>query len=429
MEGRHSRLKNLKRLISKNDQDQHRLDILLQTPGLEWLDLKYCLQEDRGVIGNIINVLPQLENLKGLDIGDNSLQEDGHVFVGILPKLVNLETFCTQNNFMGGDHTRMLIQSLGSLPNLRHLDLSYNVVGDDAARLLGQLPQLETINLENTQISRDGVIDLLSTNNNIKCLNLKKNKNLGWGEEDDPLQQLTNLQELRLDYYPHSFLSLGPNGLRVLSLGQLGTQHIHQLSMVLPRLSSTLRVLGLDNANLSGLRTCQELMTGLLSLTQIQELALEHSTISGVFANQLANTLPPLQALQKIHLLDMPLHDEGMVQIVRGIATNTNLVELSFFDVGMGDQAAKELSIVLPKLQKLRCLDLPFNLIGNEGMGYIANTAHHLSNLEFIDLNQNRYDEQGAKELITSFTPLLEQNLKSCFLLSSSKIDLVHPSE
>lgn len=72
----------------------------------------------------------------------------------------NATTLVLNNNQLGDEGVRLLVEGLKQYPKINHLALSNNQLTDKACEYIGQLSQLETLDLSNNCITDTGVLML-----------------------------------------------------------------------------------------------------------------------------------------------------------------------------------------------------------------------------------------------------------------------------
>lgn len=186
-------------------------DVLLPiASGLTHLSLVQCsglFDVDRGLLLSRLGILQDLK-LEGCDGVRN------HVLamipnVGCLERIVlTASTALSDKGFAAG------IASYGSLESVRELGLDLcTYVGDEVARAVGErMPNLESLHLQSTQVSGSGVEAIVAGCKRLRVLGLSR-CSVGDGSVA-ALGQLGNLEELDMRY-----VELSRNGLYLLAQG------------------------------------------------------------------------------------------------------------------------------------------------------------------------------------------------------------------
>lgn len=175
-------LKNLRnlRLFGAEIRDEH-MPQLAGLTQLEALGLQYCRVGDEG-----LDAISGLSKLKELNLYGTKVTDGGFPALG---RLTGLQKLRLRETGVRGEKN---LPELAKLTSLRELDLSESPVQDSIVEALVQLPQLESLNLWNTQFTDAGA-EKLSGIKSLRELNLD---NL-WNISDVALKAAGQLPELR----------------------------------------------------------------------------------------------------------------------------------------------------------------------------------------------------------------------------------------
>jgi predicted outer membrane repeat protein len=326
---------------------------------LQWNDL----------YGPIPPALENLTSLRGLYLAGNQLGDDGSGIPLELGSLTELRAINLGQNELKGP----IPSELGDLNNLNSLELSYNQLSGPIPPELGNLANLTDLYLNNNQLS--GGIPDLSTLTGLQTLDLSWNP-LGGTIPD--LSTLTSLRTLNLGF---NQLTLGIPDLSAL----IGLQHldlsVNQLTLGIPDLSTLTSLQHLDLRgnplggtipNLSTLTSLQYLNLGGNQLTgSIPDLSaltsLQHLNLAG---NQLSGSIPDLSALTGLQHLYLQNNQRAL----------TGLQQLSLYN--------NDLSGSIPDLSALTSLRYLY-LHWNHLTGSIPDLSA-LTGLQILHLGWNQ---------------------------------------
>src|SRR5579884_1705739 len=399
-------LRSLHLLISRND-----IPHLAACPQLRWvstLDFSRCQLNDRSLQQLLTS--PYLDRLNALNLDGNDINTPG---------------------------IRALIRS-PLFTRLQCLDLSRNrALGDTVARLLAyETPtnSLEVLSLGNTNVTTDGVFDLLGSTS-LSCLvdlNVSGPRRLTGHRGRDQLPGhpvLFRLRCLNLNEFPFAIgllnclplltsmklqsLSLRSTAAETrdvkllgrsacltsltsldLRSNRLGAEGI-QIIADSPHLRSLTRLdVGYNNIRDSGAKFIAESP----HMTRLRVLDLAGNSIGG----------PGLKALAESANLDLlgTLNLAGNfigADSVRALAESAHLQTLTCLDLSdafLEEDSARILASS-SNLTRLTTLLLKKNLLGDGGAKALAQSPH-LTRLSTLDLNDNRIGKAGAEALATA---------------------------
>lgn len=326
------------------------------------------------------NLLLSVSELKTFRLISSRVSSEGlaHLTSGLshCPHLEELELSNTQ---FGEEDTKVLMGALEGKRRLKRLNLSHLPLGGSSLAVLTQgLSRM--ILLQSLRLSSNGISD-------IGCCHLSK-----------ALRAVTSLEELGLSHN---------------QIGDTGAQH---LAAVLPGLPE-LRKIDLS-ANGIGPAGGMRLVESLALCTHLEELMLGCNALGDPTALRLAQALPP--HLRVLHLPSSRLGPEGALSLARALdrcpqvevislAENSLAGGVPHFCQGLpllrqidlvsceiDDQTAKPLAAGFMLCPALEEILLSWNLLGDEAAAELARVLPRMGRLKRVDLEKNRITACGA---------------------------------
>jgi Leucine-rich repeat (LRR) protein len=229
---------------------------------------------------------------EGQDVGCNdddqvtSLIVDGNNLRGAIPKelmvLSNLEELCLSNNTYGAENHKPsisnpnILHSLGSLTNLKILDLSRNLLEYVIPSEFGQLTNLESLYLNHNRIKFVINIKELKSLTNLKHLVLNDNILLGF-KDSDAMQDMVSLEEVNVAR--NIRFTVPENVTFATDLKILNLEHTEMQSSISTEIG---RLTNLEQLFMGGtFRVYGPLPTEIGLLTSLQALDLKSNMLSG----------------------------------------------------------------------------------------------------------------------------------------------------
>ncbi|XP_045044304.2 protein NLRC5 isoform X2 [Desmodus rotundus] len=321
---------------------------------LEELDLSNSqLGEDGSLV--LKGALEDKCLLKRLDLShiplDNSTLA---VLTEALSHMTLLRSLCLSGNNIGNIGCCHLSKALRAATTLEELGLSHNQIGDtgahDIAAILPELPELRKIDLSANGIGPVGGVRLAES-----------------------LTRCKHLEELMLGYNP-----LGD--LTALGLAQRLPQH--------------LRVLHLRSSRL-GPKGALSLGQALDGCPHLEEISLAENSLAG----QVPHLRRGLPMLRQIDLVSCEIDNQAAKTLAAGFRLCPALEEILLSWNLLGDEAAAELALVLPRMDRLKRVDLEKNQITAYGAGLLAEGLARGSGIQVIRLWNNHIPPDVAQRL------------------------------
>ncbi|KAJ1276009.1 hypothetical protein BS78_05G181000, partial [Paspalum vaginatum] len=327
---------------------------------------------DTALVGQISRSLLALRSLKHLDLRWNCVEgPDGHIpgFLGSLKNLRHLD-------LSGIQFTGSVPPQLGNLSKLQHLDLSSmpDLVPRDVSWLT-RLPFLRFVSLRMANLGEvaDDFPLLLNMAPFLRVLDLSDCP-LVSANQSVPHQNLTNLQELYLswNYFDHPIASAwfwNITSLKVLDLGS--TCMYGRFPKALGAMES-LQVLDVSGKGV--------IMSHLENLCSLKILNLGYSLLYGTAAD----VFEKLPRCSRSKLLELYLSNnniDGSLPVWMGHLTSLAVLDLS------QNNLTGPLPVYIGHFTSLTTLDLS----GNQLTGHVPDEVGMLTNLTNFHLSSNRF--------------------------------------
>ncbi|QIV96662.1 Leucine Rich Repeat (LRR) protein [Allofrancisella inopinata] len=296
------RLKQMKHLtLSDCDiTDKGAKEIANNLKKLEHLNLEH---NEIGIEG-VRDIFTNLKNLNSIDFSHNTWLKTGiemsdgkemaQAIGSYLP--ASSKTSMTTLKISGYPEgmRNVIIKIVSCLPNIKHLHLSGNNIGDEEVELIvGKLTGLESLDVSNNRITDKGVGDIVSSLPSLKILNLNYNKITDKGVESI-VSKMKSLESLKLCGNKISNLSIADSHAfrlsKLKSLDISGYEISYSLAYVIGQYLN-LRSLYLSNCEIIDI-------DWLLNLSALESLDLSNSkTIDYSRVEKLTQRLPNLKYL------------------------------------------------------------------------------------------------------------------------------------
>ncbi len=215
---------------------------------------------------------PHLEKLTSLNLGLNSIGNNGARSLANSPHVKNLKQLDLSNNEIGNDGARSLANS-PHVKNLKQLDLSNNEIGNDGARAIAESPHLENLTSLRMGCNEIGITGIRALANS------------------QHMEKLTNLDL--------SINEIGDGGVQALA----SSPHMQNLTD-----------LSLMNNNIGP--TGAQALADSTHLKNLKRLDLSRNRIGNNGAWVLANS-PSLASLAELYLIDAAIDDNTLREINR----------------------------------------------------------------------------------------------------------------
>ena len=416
------KIKRLRKLVLRGvriDNEKAFFDMLSRLSGLEEIVFpKFTID---GSDTECVSVLQSLVYLKNLDLRKTNIT-DGKALADVLPTLQLLERLVL-GRFYG--NKRQLFLAVGKLKYLKELDLFRSSVDEFGAialaEVLPSLQLLEILALGIVHINEDSSKQLF-----LAAAKLKYLKKLSFYIIDDSsdlipltevlpsLQFLEELTSGRLEFNDDGgetqlFHAIGR--LQYLKKLDVSFSDLTYLAEVLPSLQ-WLEKLVLDEFNTDDDDDeCNaQLLCAITELKYLKELTLYFFRGTQINLIPLARTLPSLQWLEKLSLMNFS-NDESNTQLFHAVGKLKYLKKFSCMCLGR-IQVYKALAEVLPSLQFLEKLDLTKCRHNNKSETKLFKALGNLKYLKKLALWNFRLTQTDAvaalSEALVSL-PLLEK--------------------
>ncbi|CAD5119403.1 unnamed protein product [Dimorphilus gyrociliatus] len=388
------------------------------------LSLEDCHLEVNEAI-KLGDTLKNFQNLKRLNLNNNSIKEEGAkaIFNTISESNLKLEELEIGNCSFGLAAAKSLSSTLKNLPELRILNLNNNLIKDEGAYKIFKVfydfnNKLSEISLDGCQFGCSTAIKLAKTLRSLP--NLTKLVCCNNPIKDEGLKAViesllvANNKLSHLDVYN---CALTKNGIRRLSDILQKLKYLRNLVIGSNRLEN-------DGINMISYNLSSEAI--------LQKLILNDSSFGSLGARHLVSSLKYFTNLSELNLSDNPIKDDGIIAIFTKISPK-HLEKLYLENCNFGKLGAIELSKCLSHLKELKILNINQNRIKDEGIisifdilasnheklqeiyakdcSFSSKAAIEISKLleNFTDLNQlclsnNRLENRGTKAIFSAIS-------------------------
>ena len=297
-----------------------------------------------------------------------------------VPRLSKLELFDVG---MGNQECQLLATALKYFDKLRSLNLSRNPLGhglSELAKHLHNVPHLERLYLNDTQMGEEEVTDLAHSLKNVTQLS-------ELDLSDNPLGQGISELAKHLHFVPH---------LKRLHLAdtQMGKEEVTALAHSLKNVTQLSLLLLIKNPLCHGI---SELAKHLHNLPHLEELYLGGTQMGEEEVTALARSLKKVTQLSDIELSNNPL-GHGISELAKHLHSVPHLKSLHLDDTQMGEEEVTALAHVLVYVPELRFLRLGKNPLGR-GVTELIKCLRSGSRLPGLSLEQVQLTKKEATEL------------------------------
>ena len=357
---------------------------------------------------------PHLRQLGALDLRDNELEAPAAALMA-RARWPRLRWLCLRGNHLCDLGARALARS-SWIGGLRALDLSGNRVNPAGVASLGQRAcGLTELRLGSNRCDRDA-IEVLGQLPELETLDLthalrEPGAMRGFGQGYPALRELTlgpGLDDEAMEVVGEHARLPALDQLRLRG-GWLGPAGIGALERA--RFASRLRALDLSMNPQLGAGGARALARA-AGLAGLRALNLDGCALGPAGAAGLSDA-PWLRKLEVLRLRDNALRDEGCLALLR--APTPALQTLSLSNNQLSTRAAVALAQT-SQLGQLRELDISYNDIGDVGADHLAR-APWMQRLEALHLSGARLGPRGAGALARASAPALERLTLRCHRL------------
>jgi len=293
-----------------------------------------------------------------------------------------------------------ITDALSKITSLKSLNLSDNVIDHEdgiatangIANVIVSNVQLEYLNLSGCKLSQTGMIQILRAVKELVKLNHLSLKSNRFNERvanslADCLKNKKVLQHLNLSEILDSEISIIASSLKSLTtLEYLGLEN----SSITNEAADLIASIITNNTTLLHLNMsyCILQEEGVIAISKalgksnrINKLQMNSNSINDVAAGELAKTLSKATSLELLELSDCELEENGLVNIVKSLK-NTLLKELDLSSNTVSNKVARCISELCDKVT-LRHLNLSHCVMPGDGISMIRDAVQDLTKLEF----------------------------------------------
>ncbi|XP_062969359.1 protein NLRC5 [Cynocephalus volans] len=336
-------------------------DLLLSLSELKKFRLTSSCVSAEG-LAHLASGLGHCHHLEELDLSNNQFFEEAtEVLMGALEGKCRLKRLNLSHLPLGGSTLATLTQELSCMTLLQSLRLSHNQIGDAGAQqlaaILPGLPELRKIDLSANGIGPAGGVQLVESLSLCRCL---EELILGCNALGDPtaLRLAQKLpQHLRVLHLPSS--RLGPEG--ALSLGQAldGCSHVEEISLAenilaggVPHFSKgfpLLRQIELVSCEIDN-KTAKLLIASFMLCPALEEILLSWNLLGDEAAAELAQVLPRMARLKRVDLEKNQITACGAWFLAEGLALGSGIQVIRLWNNPIPPDVVKRLQCQEPRL-------------------------------------------------------------------------------
>ena len=342
--------------------------------------------------------------LTTLDLSYNNIGDEGaKVIADALKGNKTLTTLDLSHNNIEVEGTKALAEALKDNKTLTTLNLSHNEIGDEGAKAIAEALRinttLTTLNLRISKIGDKGAKDIaeaLKENQTLISMDLKSN-NIG----DEGAKALADALRINTTLTTLNLFSTG--------VGAEGAKAIAEAL----KANETLTTLDLveNHIGAEGAKAIADALKGNKTLTTLD---LSGSNIGYSGAKAIAEALKANKTLTTLDLSSNSIiSSEAIADALR---SNTTLTTLNFSFNSIEAEGAKAIAEALKHNKTLVAMNLKSNNIKVEGAKAIAEALKDNQTLTTLDLSYNNIEDEGARSIADALrnnTTLTTLNLSS----------------
>ena len=383
-------------------------DVIANNTSLEVL----CLGGNnlQSSVGVIFQALKGVSNVKVLDLDDNSMSEEvASDLADVIKNNVQLEELRLCNNKLQSSCT-VILQALKRNSNLKKLSLNdNNMTGKvvyDLADVIANNTSLEGLYLggNNLQSSVGVILQALKGVSNVKFLDLDDNMSEEVASDlVDVIKNNVQLEELRLcnnklqSSCTVILQALKRNSnLKTLNLNgnNMTGKVVYDLADVIAN-NTSLEGLYLRGNNLQS--SVGVILQALKGVSNVKFLDLDDNNMSEEVASDLADVIKNNVQLEELRLCNNKSQSSCTV-ILQALKRNSNLKTLNLNGNNMTGKVVYDLADVIANNTSLEGLYLRGNNL-QSSVGVILQALKGVSNVKFLDLDDNNMSEEVASDL------------------------------
>ncbi|KAM6177428.1 protein NLRC5 [Erethizon dorsatum] len=306
--------------------------------------------------------LGHFHHLEELDFSNNQVGEQGaEALIGVLEGKCRLKRLHLSHLLLGSSTLATLTRGLSHMSLLQHLCLSHNQIGDAGAQqlaaILPGMPRLRKIDLSANGISLAGGLQLAESLT--LCRHLEEVR-IGCNALGDPtaLTLAQGLpQNLRILHLQSSHL--GPEGARSLGQALDGCPHVEDISLAENKLARgvphfckglpLLRRMDLGSCEIDN-QTAKGLAASFVLCPALEEILLSWNLLGDEAAAELAQVLPRMDRLKRVDLEKNRITAAGAWLLAKGLAQGSGVHVIRLWNNLVPHAAAKRLQSQEPRL-------------------------------------------------------------------------------
>ena len=376
--------------------------VLLHNIYLEEIDISDNTLLAAGAI-SIFNGMKNIFTLRNVNTSHNwiTCEAAGNI-AAILSQNTHLRKVYLSKNYLAANGIITLCRAMNNIQYLTHLDISCNKITDEAAHDIANFlyhnPELEVVDLSNNLMQTPGtriVCKAIKILTNLKTLNVSNNIITDEAADDIVLLHSTSLQRLDLSYN---------------NISMSGTIRIFKVMRYIKNLTIDINHNAIPDETTDKLATMMLHNTSLqvLDISNLYKPVLQSIPVLNINNNVINEVISELviillnnTELKKLDVSYNHLSTSDAVRIFKGMKNISNLTALNISHNLISDEAADELATVLLQNTSLQVLDLSYNNISISGAVKIFEGVKNNTNLITIDVSHNAIPGEITDKLVT----------------------------
>ena len=346
--------------------------------------------------------------LRSLDVSNNTISDDGVLFISAFLKINTLCKMNLSNNEIRDEETKLFSEALQVNTMLQVLNMSKNKITDEGANELSKAIQvnktLQELNLSKNWISKEGVIRIVEACTKNRALhklvcthnNLSKS---GLAAINEYIRK-----ENAVQIFDASWNTIGAKGdeLAIKTIFQLldiskATFRLSDVQKKLQSGSETREELWCAN-NINDLKYRREFLQ--CCIEESEHMNVKYVNLSDMDQTDIiSDCLKRNKKVTEVNLCSCKVTDEGVKSFVQAIEVSTTLQNLDISTNAISSDGALSISDFLKISNTLCMLNLSGNKIRDDGTRKLLEVIRRNTTLQDLNVSRNKITDEGASEI------------------------------